>query len=205
VIPDYLKVPAMPLSTPAAREKMHTRTVTLEGFKRDDGLWDIEGCLTDVKTFDFPNAAKDRPAGTFHHEMYARLTIDADFNIRNAEVASDNHPYAGYCDAPVPDYRKLIGLNLKRGFRKKVMELMGRTRGCMHINELLGVMPTAAFQATARQLGAARADAAMDGFLGNCFALDRHGEAVKRYFPTWYIAPETGNDKSKDEGGGPGH
>ena len=78
----------MPLSTPAAREKIHTRTITLEGFKRGDGLWDIEGSLTDVKTVDFANAAKHRPAGTFLHEMRARLTIDADFNpdIRAAHI-----------------------------------------------------------------------------------------------------------------------
>lgn len=182
----------MPLSAPAAREKIHTRTVTLEGFRREDGLWDIEGCLTDVKTIDFNNAAKQRPAGTKHHEMRARLTVDSDFNVHDVEVASDSRPYEGYCEAPVPEYRQLIGLNLKRGFRKAVQERMGGARGCTHINELLGVMPTAAFQITAGLLNQDRHEENMDGFLDRCFALKRDGEAVRRYFPKWYVAPKEG-------------
>lgn len=45
----------MPLSPPAAREHIHTRRVECQGFRRADGLWDIEGHLTDVKTYSFHN------------------------------------------------------------------------------------------------------------------------------------------------------
>ncbi len=38
----------MPLSPPAAsREHIHTRVVECRGYRRDDGLWDIEGHITD--------------------------------------------------------------------------------------------------------------------------------------------------------------
>ncbi|MBO6784243.1 MAG: DUF2889 domain-containing protein, partial [Alphaproteobacteria bacterium] len=45
----------MPLSPPAEREHIHTRTVECAGYRRTDGLWDIEGHLTDVKTYTFEN------------------------------------------------------------------------------------------------------------------------------------------------------
>ena len=43
----------MPLSPPAPREPIHTRAIDLRGYRREDGLWDIEGHLTDVKCYDF--------------------------------------------------------------------------------------------------------------------------------------------------------
>ena len=38
----------MPLPSPAPRTHIHARTVRLDGYRRADGLWDIEGHLTDV-------------------------------------------------------------------------------------------------------------------------------------------------------------
>ena len=37
----------MPLSPPVGRQHLHTRRVTCQGFFREDGLWDIEGRITD--------------------------------------------------------------------------------------------------------------------------------------------------------------
>jgi len=37
----------MPLSPPVGRQHLHTRRVVCQGFFRDDGLWDIEGRITD--------------------------------------------------------------------------------------------------------------------------------------------------------------
>ena len=43
----------MPLSAPAApRRRLHTRRITFEGFQREDGLFDIDARLTDVKDQD---------------------------------------------------------------------------------------------------------------------------------------------------------
>ena len=50
----------MPLSEPVKRRHLHTRTVTIEGFAREDGLWDIEGRMTDLKTYGFPNRDRGR-------------------------------------------------------------------------------------------------------------------------------------------------
>ena len=43
----------MPLTAPAApRERLHSRQVIYEGYRRGDGLFDIEGHLYDVKDHD---------------------------------------------------------------------------------------------------------------------------------------------------------
>ena len=39
----------MPLTQPVPRKRLHVRKAVYEGFARDDGLFDIEGRLTDVK------------------------------------------------------------------------------------------------------------------------------------------------------------
>lgn len=47
-----------------ARERLHTRSITLHGFLRDDGLYELEASLEDVKSYDskrFP--AEILPAG----------------------------------------------------------------------------------------------------------------------------------------------
>lgn len=41
-----------PSPASSARERRHTRSIAFEGFKRADGLWDIEGHLVDVKDHD---------------------------------------------------------------------------------------------------------------------------------------------------------
>ena len=38
------------LPPPAPRRHLHTRAVIMQGFRHDDGLWDIEGEMKDCKT-----------------------------------------------------------------------------------------------------------------------------------------------------------
>ncbi|MHA1571230.1 MAG: DUF2889 domain-containing protein, partial [Alphaproteobacteria bacterium] len=67
----------MPLSSPAEREPIHKRTFACQGFHRADGLWDIEGHLTDTKTHEFSSPGRGivRP-GEPIHDMWLRLTVD---------------------------------------------------------------------------------------------------------------------------------
>ena len=63
----------MPLSPPQPREHMHTRDITCTGYRRADGLWDIEGHLTDTKTYAFTNDERGEvPPGVPVHEMRIR-------------------------------------------------------------------------------------------------------------------------------------
>lgn len=41
----------MPLKQPAERERLHTRAIEINGYRRADGRYDIEAHLTDSKSF----------------------------------------------------------------------------------------------------------------------------------------------------------
>ena len=115
----------MPLSPPtAARQHLHTRQVICQGFRRDDGLWDIEGQITDTKTYDLAN--HDRGgwvrAGEAVHHMRVRVTIDETMLIHEAEAAIDYAPFS-VCANIAPDFSGLVGLTLGPGFRKSLMAI----------------------------------------------------------------------------------
>jgi len=180
-----------PLTLPTVpRERLHCRSVTFDGYRREDGLYDIEAHLTDLKDHDFPLLTGVRPAGIPVHDMWVRVTIDHAFNIVDIEAVTESMPYPGSCDRIGPDYRKLIGANLVEGFRKRLHDLMGHTKGCTHITEMLSNVPTAAIQTFA---GLRKREDEGEGKpfqLDKCHALDTTGETVRRYYPKWYRAPD---------------
>ena len=168
------------------RELTHTRRVRYEGYKRADGLWDIEAHLTDVKNHDYQLKTGVRRAGQPVHEMWLRITIDRTFTILEAMAVSDVVPYPGGCEAIAPAYRKLIGLNLVRGFRKRAHELLGSVRGCTHLTEMLSGLPTAAIQTFAGEMKEERDDGGKPFQLDQCHALETSTETVRKWYPKWY-------------------
>ena len=182
----------MPLSPPANRTLRHTRSIQVEAFARDDGLWDIEAQITDIKERDVTLASGFRPAGTRLHDLSLRLTVDLELNVVAAEAASDAVPYAGYCDTIGPAYRSLAGLNLMRGFRAGLKERLAGVLGCTHLTELAQVLPTAALQAFANDVLKTRDGDTDDERLTHkpfqidrCHALRSDGPGVARYYPRW--------------------
>ena len=141
----------MPLSPPAPRALMHTRSIECRGYERADGLWDIEAHLVDAKPY--PTTARDtgqpRQPGEPVHDMWLRLTIDLDMVIHDAEAATDSGPYFNCADI-TPNFKRLKGITIGAGWRRKTLELLGGVKGCTHLVELLGPLGTTAFQATGR-------------------------------------------------------
>lgn len=175
-----------------ARRRVHVRRIEVEGYQREDGLLELEASLTDVKDVDYPIASGLRPAGVPVHLMRVRVTLDKDFNIVDAAACSDGVPYPGQCDTIGPAYRRLIGLNLIRGFRRTVGEMFADVSGCTHLTELLLSLPTAAIQtfATFRR---DNEDSVEKPFqLDRCHALECSAEAVRLYYPKWYRGDRQG-------------
>ena len=177
--------------TEVERELTHTRRVRYEGYKRADGLWDIEGHLTDIKNHDYALKTGVRRAGQPVHSMWLRLTIDRRLNVVAACASSEVVPYPGGCETIAPEYRRLVGLNLAKDFRKNVKALFGGVRGCTHITEMLGGMPTAAIQTFAGEMREEREDGAKPFQLDQCHALDTTGETVRKWYPKWYRKEKT--------------
>src|SRR5260370_33962146 len=136
----------MPLSPPVGRQHLHTRRVTCQGFFREDGLWAIEGRITDEKSYEHANEWRGplKP-GDFVHDMSIRLTLDDRFTIVDVEAVTDKSPYR-ICGDVAPDFKKLIGLRIGGGFHREVRARLGGVHGCTHIVELLGPVATTAFQ-----------------------------------------------------------
>ena len=198
----------MPLSPPVGRQHLHTRRVVCQGFFRDDGLWDIEGRITDEKTYDHANEWRGAlKPGDFIHDMSIRLTVDSKFTIVDVDAVTDKSPYR-VCGDIAPDFRKLIGLTIGGGFHRAVRERLGGIHGCTHIVELLGPVATTAFQTMssgkARELN--RAHRAKNGgpprpetaprprrkpyVVDTCHAWAADGPVVKRWAPDFYTGPD---------------
>lgn len=176
------------LDPPVAREPLHRRAIEIQGYKRADGLFDVEAHLVDTKPYDMQLAAGVRAAGEPIHGMWLRITVDRNLVIVDAQAAMDAMPYMDHCGAIVPAYRKLVGLAIRPGYHQKLKELFGGVNGCTHISELAAVIATATFQTMA---GQKLQDPARKPFqLDRCHALDSTGPAVARYYPRWYRGTE---------------
>ena len=175
----------MPLSVPTySRALRHTRSIEAQAFQREDGLWDIDTRITDTKTRVADLASGSRPAGTPIHDLWIRITIDTQLTIIDAEAVSDAVPYPGHCNTIGPAYKKLVGLNLLRSFRRELKDRLSGVEGCTHLTELAGVLPT---RDGATDDGSAHPPFQID----RCHALRRDGPAVEKYYPRWFLKPET--------------
>jgi hypothetical protein len=170
------------------REPLHNRSIEIKGYKREDGLYDIEGHLVDTKPYDFKLAAGLRPAHQPIHGMWLRITVDRNLVIVDAAASMDAMPYIDDCNQIVPAYRKLVGIAIRPGYHRKIQELLGGVRGCTHITEMAGALATAAFQTMA---GQRVQDADRKPFqLDRCHALETTKPAVAKYYPRWYTGTE---------------
>lgn len=136
----------MPLSAPAERELLHERAITLHGYQRADGLFDLEALLVDTKTYGFSNESRGWiEKGEPLHGLRIRLTVDEDMLIHGCEAASDHTPYA-VCPKAAPNFARLAGLRIGPGFNRAVKERVGGVLGCTHLREVLGQVATVAYQ-----------------------------------------------------------
>ena len=179
----------MPLSKPAPRKHFHSRDIRCRGYRRDDGLWDIEGSMIDTKTYSFDN--QDRQgvaAGEPVHHMLIRLTIDDDLVIQAAEAATEAGPYS-ICGDITPTFEKLKGFTIGPGWRREVTRLVSGTAGCTHLRDMLsGPLAVTAMQTVlpARQRRHASDDEAPPPIIDSCHAYAADGPIVERQWPQFF-------------------
>jgi len=187
----------MPLPVPAPRALRHTRAIQVDAYARDDGLWDLDARISDVKTRAITLASGLRAGGDPVHDLKLRITINRDLVIVDAAAASDKVPYPGYCDTIAPAYKSLIGLSLTNHFRLRLKDRLAGVLGCTHLTELSLVLPTAAIQAFANDVIQTRDGAGIDESTEQPFQLDRchalriDGPAVAKYYPRWFAKTGT--------------
>jgi hypothetical protein len=127
----------MSLSECVPRRHMHTRQTRSDGYRRADGLWDIESSIVDVKSYPYHEPARGlREPGSEVHHMQFRLTVDDAMVVRSLEVVMLSGPYPS-CSNALARYQHLVGRSVAQGWRRAVQEVAGGNRGCTHISELL--------------------------------------------------------------------
>ena len=184
----------MALPPPSPRKLSHTRTVVYQGFDREDGLWDIEAELTDVKTFDFqvPNEVTFR-ANEPIHGLKIRVTLNAQLVIQDVVTSMDRIPHPECAGAP-HGMHKLIGCTMGPGWRKVINQHVGGTDGCTHLREMLANMATAAYQTVPasqwhrRELaGKPQPEITQPPFhLGQCHSWALDSPTTQRAYPMFY-------------------
>ncbi len=189
----------MPLSEPSPREHIHTRDIECRGFRRSDGLWDVEAHMTDVKSYAFTTEERGRlDPGDPIHEMWMRLTVNDEMVMQAVEVATDKSPYLS-CGDIVGNFQRIVGLRIGPGWTRAVKERLGGVQGCTHLVELLGPIATTAFQTIFPILAREKARKAKDDglppqepgqprpvLINTCHIFASDGEVVKRQWPDHY-------------------
>jgi hypothetical protein len=169
----------MPIPAPSVeREPLHARDLIMRGYRRADGLYDIEGQLIDTKSEPFESMDRGRvEPGVPLHGMWLRITVGEDMVIRACEAATDFGPYA-ICPAAAANFSRLAGLRIGPGFTRAVKERVGGTAGCTHLREMLAQLATVAYQTIGGRSGGGSRH-----LIDTCLAWAADGPVVRARWP----------------------
>ena len=174
------------------RELLHTRSIELKGYLRDDGLYELEACLTDRKSQDSPRFPDTTlPAGEALHDMRVRMRFDEKLLIHAFTTTMAATPYDG-CREAEPNFEALVGLTIQPGFLREANRRVAGTKGCTHVRELLQQIATTAYQTVVGER-LRRRDAAFErptsrpSLIDSCAGYRADGEWVRIRWPSYYV------------------
>lgn len=164
----------MPLSPPADRTLLHQRHLDFRGYRRDDGMFDIEATLLDIKGMDIPLLGTGRvvPAGDPMHRMAIRMRLTPDLEVVAIEAVSDATPYE-VCPEATASLQGVVGLNIGAGWTMTIKRKLAGAASCTHLAEMLIAMGTAAYQTIVpynRMNGKETDGFALDKKVDSCYA-----------------------------------
>lgn len=191
----------MPLPTPAPRSLHQTRNITCAAYRREDGLWDIEGRVLDTHAFDFTTIwGREVPEGTPMHEIWLRWTVGEDLTIREVAAAMDATPYPPVCPNALPAFQQLVGLTVGRGFTKEVRTRIARSEGCTHLFTVIEDMANITMRSVAAHVltgtknwGENAVTEATDRpppLLNTCQSYSAGSPVAKILWPAFYTGPQ---------------
>lgn len=187
----------MPLSQPTGRQPIHVRRIECRGFRRDDGLWDIEGHLVDTRTHDIDLRAEPRivRAGEPIHEMWVRITVDDDLTVHAIEAATEATP-TGICPGAIAPMQSLVGLRIAPGWTNAVKQRLGGAKGCTHLMELMWPLATTAHQTVSGsrmdRILAPAEPGQRPAKIDSCWAYAAEREIVQRFWPAFHTGDHSG-------------
>jgi hypothetical protein len=125
---------------------IHTRRYETRVYRVGEDEMLVRGAISDMKPPGLYVA--DDPEELEIHQMQVEMRVRLpDLVIIDVVTAFETHPHNA-CPKILNHYNHLVGLNIARGFTRKVRELFGGPRGCTHITALLQAMAPAVVQST---------------------------------------------------------
>ena len=181
----------MPLPESPNRTELHHRRIEMRGYRRDDGLYEIDGRVTDVKTERTrrKDGAREFPPGLPIHDMWVRLVVDETLLVHDIAAVTDSSPY-DICREAVEPMRAIVGERIKGGWSMMVKSKLGGAQGCTHLMEILIPLATAAYQTltTLRLSRPTAVDAnGRPRKIDSCYAYGRDREVVQKIRPQFYV------------------
>ena len=126
----------MPLSPPAERTELHHRRLDFKGYRRGDGLFEIECTLVDTKGMDVPLLGSQRvvAAGEPMHGMAIRMAVSPDLEVVAIEAVSDATPY-DICPEAAASLQTVVGMKIGSGWTYTIKR---RLAGCGELHASRG-------------------------------------------------------------------
>lgn len=182
--------PPSPSDADVTKEELHFRRIDMRGFRRSDGLYEVEGRVTDRKPHEFVAVVGGRRVAAREaiHDMGVRLVFDDQMLVHGVQTFTDAAPYAE-CPAGGRALESLKGLRMTSGWSKAVRSRVGGARSCTHLMELLIPLATVAFQSLSflrmsrpEPLDATGRPTKID----SCYAYGAQREVVLRRWPEFH-------------------
>src|SRR5258708_33648329 len=104
----------LPPSVP--RDELHLRRIELQGYRRVDGLFDVEARMIDTKTHELTlGSGRIVPPGEPVHDMSIRLVVDEDLNVIDVVASTDASPF-GICPEATATLQSMKGVRIGAGW-----------------------------------------------------------------------------------------
>lgn len=177
------------------REELHVRRIEFRGFRRSDGLFEVQADLTDRKPHEFnpPSGGRRVPANEAIHDHGLRVVFDADMVIRAVETSIRAYPYRE-CSQGGETLQALVGLRIGAGWGGEIRRRLPAANTCTHLREMLIPLATAAFQSMHMvRMQQQRDEVDAQGKprkIDSCYAYGASRELVQKLWPAFHQAPD---------------
>lgn len=183
------------------REELHFRRIDMRGWRRSDGLFEVEGSVVDRKPHPFksPSGSKVTVANEPLHDMGVKLVFDENMLVHDVVAFTNSAPYAD-CFAAGSALQTIKGLHIAGGWSREVSKRLGGKQSCTHLMQLLIPLGTTAFQSLSMHRLDRPAAVRADGKpvkVDSCYAYAAERGVVMHMWPAFYTGPKP-TDETKE-------
>jgi cytidylate kinase len=128
--------------------RFFSRNISIEAYEKGPGSFLLRGTLTDERHLSYRLylSGEMRGPGAIHNMVIEMEVSVPDLRIISADARMLSVPNEE-CRQIRDSIDRIVGLSIRRGFTRKVRDLLGESRGCLHLTNLVLTMGSTAPQA----------------------------------------------------------